>query len=28
VKAYHAERSEELVFTRGANTLFRNIAAT
>src|SRR5258707_15833734 len=28
VKAYHAERGEELVFTRGANTLFRNIAAT
>ena len=28
VKAYHAERSERLVFTRGANTLFRNIAAT
>src|SRR5438445_261870 len=28
VKAYHAERSERLVFTRGTNTLFRNIAAT
>ncbi len=28
VKAYHAERGERLVFTRGANTLFRNIAAT
>src|SRR5213592_2538119 len=28
VKAYRAERSERLVFTRGANTLFRNIAAT
>src|SRR6266513_2024585 len=28
VKAYHAERSERLVFTRGAYTLFRNIAAT
>src|SRR5438045_7061458 len=28
VKAYHAERSERLVFTRGANALFRNIAAT
>src|SRR5438034_1342453 len=28
VKAYHAERSERLVFTRGADTLFRNIAAT
>src|SRR6059058_4566252 len=28
VKAYHAERSERLVFTRGANTLFRNIATT
>src|SRR5213594_1914769 len=28
VKAYHAERSERLVFTRGANTLFRNIAST
>src|SRR6266513_2720608 len=26
VKAYRAERSERLVFTRGANTLFRNIA--
>jgi ABC-type multidrug transport system fused ATPase/permease subunit len=28
VKAYHAERGERLVFTRGANTLFRNIAST
>src|SRR5256884_533932 len=28
VKAYRAERSERLVFTRGANTLFRNIATT
>src|SRR6266704_3322164 len=28
VKAYRAERGERLVFTRGANTLFRNIAAT
>src|SRR5256885_2946669 len=28
VKTYHAERSERLVVTRGANTLFRNIAAT
>src|SRR6184192_4196108 len=28
VKAYHAERSERLVFTRGANPLFRKIAAT
>src|SRR6266571_5291575 len=27
VKAYRAERSERLVFTRGANTLFRNIAS-
>src|SRR5881409_1365832 len=26
VKAYHAERGERLVFTRGANSLFRNIA--
>jgi len=28
VKAYHAERGEQLVFTRGAHTLFRNIATT
>jgi len=28
VKAYRAERSERLVFARGAHTLFRNIAAT
>jgi len=28
VKAYRAERSERLVFTKGANTLFRNIAMT
>jgi ABC-type multidrug transport system fused ATPase/permease subunit len=28
VKAYRAERSERLVFTRGANSLFRNIATT
>src|SRR5229473_1794125 len=28
VKAYRAERSERLVFTKGANTLFRNIATT
>ncbi len=28
VKAYHAERSERLVFARGANRLFRNIAQT
>jgi len=28
VKAYHAERGERLVFTRGAHTLFRNIATT
>jgi len=28
VKAYRAERSERLVFTRGVNTLFRNIATT
>src|SRR2546430_1518731 len=28
VKAYHAERSERLVFTRGANTMFRNNPAT
>jgi len=28
VKAYHAERSERLVFTRGVNKMFRNIAAT
>ncbi|HYT04699.1 MAG TPA: ABC transporter ATP-binding protein [Gemmatimonadales bacterium] len=28
VKAYRAERSERLVFTRGAHTLFRNIATT
>src|SRR5438552_8030929 len=28
VKAYHADGSARLVFTRGANTLFRNIAAT
>src|SRR6266481_1553139 len=28
VKAYHAERGERLVFTRGANSLFRNIATT
>src|SRR2546426_3421754 len=28
VKAYRAERSERLVFTRGANTRFRNIATT
>src|SRR5881397_2246864 len=28
VKAYRAERGERQVFTRGANTLFRNIAAT
>jgi len=25
VKAYRAERSERLVFTKGANALFRNI---
>jgi ATP-binding cassette, subfamily B, putative efflux pump len=28
VKAYRAERGERLVFTRGANGLFRNIATT
>jgi subfamily B ATP-binding cassette protein MsbA len=28
VKAYHAERGERLVFARGANSLFRNIATT
>src|SRR5437660_2907839 len=28
VKAYRAERGERLVFTRGAHTLFRNIAMT
>ena len=28
VKAYHAERAERLVFTKGVNKLFRNIAAT
>jgi ABC-type multidrug transport system fused ATPase/permease subunit len=28
VKAYRAERSERLVFTRGAHALFRNIAGT
>src|SRR5216684_297390 len=28
VKAYHAERGERLVFTRGAHTLFRNVATT
>src|SRR5882762_6222583 len=28
LKAYRAERGERLVFTRGANTLFRNIAMT
>jgi ABC-type multidrug transport system fused ATPase/permease subunit len=28
VKAYRAERSERLVFARGANSLFRNIATT
>lgn len=28
VKAYRAERGERLVFTRGANALFRNIATT
>jgi len=28
VKAYHAERAERLVFARGANRLFRNIAQT
>jgi ABC-type multidrug transport system fused ATPase/permease subunit len=28
VKAYHAERAERLVFTRGVNKMFRNIAAT
>jgi len=28
VKAYHAERGERLVFTRGVNKMFRNIAAT
>src|SRR5438445_531689 len=28
VKAYRAERGERLVFTRGANTLFRHIANT
>ena len=28
VKAYHAERGERLVFTKGVNKLFRNIAAT
>jgi ATP-binding cassette, subfamily B, putative efflux pump len=28
VKAYRAERSERLVFARGAHTLFRNIART
>src|SRR5205807_887540 len=28
VKAYRAERGERLVFTRGANSLFRNIATT
>ncbi len=28
VKAYHAERSEQLVFSRGAHRLFRNVAQT
>jgi len=28
VKAYHAERGERLVFTKGVNSLFRNVAAT
>src|SRR5881398_547986 len=28
VKAYRSERGERLVFTRGANTLFRNVATT
>src|SRR5258708_7427452 len=28
VKAYRAEASERLVFTRGVNTLFRNVATT
>src|SRR5881396_1210544 len=28
VKAYRAERSERLVFSRGAHTLFRNVATT
>ncbi len=28
VKAYHSERSERLVFARGAHKLFRNIATT
>jgi ATP-binding cassette, subfamily B, putative efflux pump len=28
VKAYHAERAEQLVFTRGVHRLFRNVAAT
>jgi len=28
VKAYHAERGEQLVFTKGVNKLFRNVAAT
>src|SRR5713226_7310931 len=28
VKAYHAERGKRLVFTRGAHTLFRNVATT
>jgi subfamily B ATP-binding cassette protein MsbA len=28
VKAYHSERSERLVFARGAHRLFRNIATT
>jgi subfamily B ATP-binding cassette protein MsbA len=28
VKAYRAERSEQLVFARGAHTLFRNVATT
>jgi subfamily B ATP-binding cassette protein MsbA len=28
VKAYHSERSEQLVFARGAHKLFRNIATT
>src|SRR5213080_725015 len=28
VKAYRAERSERLVFARGAHTLFRNVATT
>src|SRR5205814_6603640 len=28
VKAYRAERGERLVFTRGAHSLFRNVATT